>query len=574
MPNKNPLFKILCMKINVTLFILPFLLINWSISGQVNHEWSFSVGSKDSEGQGRAFADHAGNIYSLLQMKDSVDIDPGPGVEHIVPEFGESYILTKNDEEGNLVFGYPFQVDKNSYGYLTEVAQNQIRVSFYFTDSLIYVRNGLREKLYSQPGKHNAILTLDLDGKIIDSYYFPTPEAFYFNSFYTLPDGKVLMTGAFSGSFPLSTQPPIYSGGFRDGFIMMADQNFNPIWVSQFKGTGHDYVGAMFVRNEQHIYFTAAFDDTLSLVTLQGPITKVSTGDPDGLFGYLNLNGDIEKVFFIEGDGYQDTRDIASDASGNMYICGEFENTVNFASALQAPHTAIAVNESDGYVAKYDPIGNLVWLGLYPNDDAGGTKTVDLKRGNELYINGYFSGKGDLNPGPDSLIVQTGYHSSPFISKLTTDGEFLWAIPFITNEVAGIQSLMINTETSRIVANGFFYDSIHCSEIPGENWLGTPYGADCFLICLSEENVVTATHDQVPLEIGVYPNPTSGQVHINAEHEIKQVSVQSFDGKLIGTWNFTPSEHQEIDLHDLPSGMYYMSIQSGDQWSTEKIVIQ
>ena len=124
------------------------------------------------------------------------------------------------------------------------------------------------------------------------------------------------------------------------------------------------------------------------------------------------------------------------------------------------------------------------------------------------------------------------------------------------------------------MANGFFYDSIHCSEIPGENWLGTPYGADCFLISLSEENVITATQDQALLEIGVYPNPTSGQLHINAEHDIKQVNVQSLDGKLIGHWNFTPSEQQEMNLQYLPSGMYYLSIQSGDQWSTEKIVIQ
>ena len=99
------------MKINVTLFILPFMLVNWSMMGQVAHEWSFGIGSNQSEGTGEAFADHAGNIYSILEMKDSVDIDPGPGVELIVPEFGESYILTKNDEDGNLVFGYPFQVE-------------------------------------------------------------------------------------------------------------------------------------------------------------------------------------------------------------------------------------------------------------------------------------------------------------------------------------------------------------------------------------------------------------------------------------------------------------------------------
>jgi hypothetical protein len=104
--------------------------------------------------------------------------------------------------------------------------------------------------------------------------------------------------------------------------------------------------------------------------------------------------------------------------------------------------------------------------------------------------------------------------------------------------------------------------------------LGTPYGADCFLISLSEENVTTATHEQAPIEIGVYPNPTTGHFQINADHEIKQVNVQSLDGKSIGTWNFTPSHQQEMDLRDLPSGLYYLSIQSGDQWSTEKIIIQ
>jgi len=566
------------MKIRFTLFIFPCLLINSSLIGQVNHEWSFSIGSKKSEGQGYAFADHAGNIYSMLEMKDSVDIDPGPGLELIVPEENSiSFILTKNDEDGNLVFGIPFYVyDEDSNGYLTEVAQNQIRASFGFTDSLVYERNGIREKLFSQPGKYNAILTFDLDGNIIDSYFFHSPEEFYFISSHTFPDGKVLLAGSFRDTFALNPQSPLtlYSSGEADGFILLADQNFKPIWASQFKGNGYDYTSSIFVRDDEQIYFTVGFEDTLTLSTPQGPITQISAGVEDALFGYMNLNGEIEKFFFIQGDGYDDARDIASDASGNIYICGSFEHTVNFASGSQAPHFATAVNESDGYVAKYDAGGNLVWLGLYPSGDYGGASTLDLKRGNELYISGYFTEKGDINPGPDSLIVYTGDDSSPFISKLSTDGEFIWAIPFISNQVAGIRALMINTETSRIVANGFFYDSLHCSEVPGENWLDTDHGADCFLFSLSEENVATATQEQAQIEIAIYPNPTSGQVHINAEHEIKQVSVQSFDGKLIGNWNFTPSEHQEMDLHDLPSGLYYLSIQSGDQWTTEKIVIQ
>ena len=565
------------MKINFTLFFIPLMLVSGHLFCQVHHEWSFGIGSKESEGQGAAFADYAGNIYSLMQMKDSVDVDPGPGVELIVPEKDLCLVLTKNDENGNLVYGFPFDVDAGAYGEIMEVAQNQIRISIGFRDSLVYTHNHIREMLFNSPGSHQAILSLDLDGKLIRHYVFSASEDLYFSSMHTLPDGKIVMAGTFNDSFALSTQTPwkLYSDGGADGFILLADQNFNTYWAYQFKGTGYDYIASMVVENDERIYFTAGFDDSLSLATLQGPILQVSLGDNDALFGYLNLKGEMEKVFFIRGTGYDDISDIASDALGNMYICGEFENTVNFAGTSQAPRTATAVNESDGYVAKYDATGNLVWLGLYPSEDYGGAYTLDLKRGNELYISGTFTLKSDLNPGPDSLIVYTGYHSSPFISKLSTDGEFIWAVPFITNEVAGIRALMVLTASSRIVANGFYYDSLHCSEIPGENWLHTDHGADCFLFSLTEENVVTANHEIpgpiTPSDISVFPNPTSANITVKSESAIKSVSIQSADGRLIRTIQPALNE-TEIKMSDLPTGIYYLSVRTNDKVETEKVI--
>jgi hypothetical protein len=576
MPNKISLLNILNMKIRITLFILPLMLISWSLVGQLEHEWSFGIGSKESEGPRRAFADHAGNIYSMLDLKDTADIDPGPGQQIIVPEGGTSLVLAKYDEDGNLVFGYPFYVNDNPGGSIHELAYNQIRLTIDFHDSLVYERNGLRESLFNQHGHYHAILTLDLDGEIINSHFFPSTSDFYLTSFHTLPDGRMLLAGTFDDSLALNPQSPftLYSPGNSDGFILMADQNYNTIWATQFKGNGYDYISSLSVTNEDHIYFTAGFFDSLSLVTSQGPINVVSHGEEDGFFGYMNLSGEIEKVFFIHGPGSDEVSDIESDETGNIYICGYFEQTVNFAGTSQPPQFRFSAGESDGFVAKYNVNGNLDWVGIYADTGYGGVQSLDLKRGNEIYLNGYFTLKADLNPGPDSLIVHTGERASPFISKLSTDGEFLWSIPFISKDYAFIRSLIILTETSRIVANGYYYDSLHCSEIQGENWLDTDQGADIFLMSFLEENVTTATHDQSSTEIGVYPNPTSGQVHINAENEIKQVSVQSLDGKLINTWTFTPSQHQEMNLHDLPPGLYYMSIQTGEQWSTEKIVIQ
>ena len=563
------------MKIKITLLILPMMLISCSLFAQLEHEWSFGIGSKDSEGPRSAFADPAGNIYSLIEIKDTADIDPGPGQKIIIPEAGSSFVLTKYDEDGNLVFGYPLYVKDYSNGTITELANNQIRLYIDFRDSLAYERNGLRESLFNQPGHYVAILTLDLDGKIINSHFFPSTSDFYFASFYTLPDGRMLLAGTFNETLVFNPQSPITLNctDESDGFILMVDQNYSVLWARQFKGNGFDYISSMSV-NEDRIYFAGDFSDTLSLVTNQGPINVVSQGESDGLFGYMNLSGEIEKVFFIHGQGYDELSDIISDEAGNIYLSGNFDQTVNFAGPSQAPQYRISAGKSDGFVAKYDDNGNLDWVGIYADTDYGGVQNLDLKRGNELYLSGSFTLKADLNPGPDSLIVHTGERASPFISKLSTDGDFLWSVPFISNDFSFIRSLIILTETSRIVANGYYYDSLHCSEIEGENWLDTDQGADIFMMSFLEENVTTATQDQSSIEIGIYPNPTSGQVHINTEKEFNQVSVQSSDGKLIGHWNFTPSQHQEMDLHDLPPGLYYMSIQSGDQWNTEKIVIQ
>ena len=124
------------MKIKITLVLLSLMLIKWSLVGQVHHEWSFGIGSKNTDYPGNSFADHAGNIYSLMEMLDSVDIDPGPGLEIIAPVNGVSLVLTKTDEDGNLVFGIPFYGNEYSYGGITEVAQNQIRLTLDFRDSL------------------------------------------------------------------------------------------------------------------------------------------------------------------------------------------------------------------------------------------------------------------------------------------------------------------------------------------------------------------------------------------------------------------------------------------------------
>ena len=568
------------MKSTFTLLVIFSLFLSQSIFGQINHEWSFSIGSKDSEGSGGSVVDHEGNVYILMEMKDTADVDPGPAIAEIIPETEDTWVLTKYDAYGNLVYGNPFYTDDYSAGAVLEARHNQVRIYLNFHDSLVYEQNGLRQKLYDRPGSNSAILTVDLNGNVIDSYYYAVDEDSYLTSLYTFPDGRTLITGSFSDTLIFNPQSPIklVSAGGEDGYFMMLDANYYPLWYQQFKSTGYGYVETMTVINDQKIYFTAGYEDTLLLTTTSGPLELVSDGEEDGTFGYITVNGGLEKVYSLKGPGNDEIRDITADAEGNMYVCGSFQQTINFANPSQPPVFRTSTADYDGYISKYDEDGNLVWLGIYTTTDYGGVHNVVLKRNDELYFTGTFTLKGDLNPGPDSMIVNTSYHSSPFISKLKTNGEFLWSVPFITNEVAGIREISVLTEDSRVVVNGFFYDSLHMGTLEGENWLNTDYGADCFVASYSEENVTTANHEIQgqfsPDMFNVFPNPVAENCTILSKGNLSSVSMYNSSGELIRQMKNIQTNKVDMNLNGLPTGLYYITGNSQDKAMTTKIIKQ
>lgn len=567
------------MKSNFTLLFLFTFWLSQTVSGQINHEWSFGIGSKKSEGSGGSVVDHEGSIYILMQMKDTVDVDPGPATVEIIPETDIAWVLTKYDANGNLVYGYPFYATTGSGGAVMEARHNHIQVNINFNDSLVYERNGARQLLHKHPGSNSSLLTLDLDGNIVDSYFFAVPDEFYVQTIYTFADGRKLIAGAFEDTlvFNPSSLVTLISDGKEDAYLMMTDRDYVPIWTQQFGGTGPSYFTSFTVKNDR-IYFTAVYEDTMHVNTVHGPLELHSAGEEDPLFGYISMTGALENIFTIKGPAYDDLRDIDIDEHGDMYVSGEFEETVNFGHPDQALIFRTAVGEADGFVAKYNEDGRLLWIDVFPCTGYGGVYTVDIKRGNELYVSGTFTEIGDLDPGPDSIIVQTGYDSSPFISKLNLAGELIWSTPFLTNEVAGFRNISILTEESRIVVNGFYYDSLHCGTVAGENWLNTDHGADCFVASYSEENVITAHHEipgQVFSELfNVFPNPVTENFTIKSAEELTSLSIYNASGKLVRQLAHLATHQLEMNLNDLPAGPYYITGSSQDKIMTRQVIKQ
>lgn len=127
----------------------------------------------------------------------------------------------------------------------------------------------------------------------------------------------------------------------------------------------------------------------------------------------------------IGGNGTDEANSITTDAAGNLVVAGRFSGTVDF-----DPGTGVQSLTSFGgvdiFIVKLDPAGNFQWVKQMggAGDDVANAIFIDLN--GIIYTTGYFTNTADFDPGPAGFnLVANG--SNIFVSKLTADGNFIWA---------------------------------------------------------------------------------------------------------------------------------------------------
>ena len=129
---------------------------------------------------------------------------------------------------------------------------------------------------------------------------------------------------------------------------------------------------------------------------------------------------------------YSYVRSIATDASGNVYLVGEFFGNVTFGTTVLTASTS-TTNGLDGFVAKWNAgSGSFAWAVRLGGSGQDVASAVAVS-GSSVYVAGYFS-SATAAFGSISLPNATGSGavSDGFVTKLTDAGSsaaFAWASP-------------------------------------------------------------------------------------------------------------------------------------------------
>ncbi|WP_026464351.1 SBBP repeat-containing protein [Adhaeribacter aquaticus] len=150
-----------------------------------------------------------------------------------------------------------------------------------------------------------------------------------------------------------------------------------------------------------------------------GNITLNSSGDYDLFIAKYDPAGNVLWAKSAGGSGSDKSRSIAVDGAGNVYITGRFKSS----RASFGSFTLSNTGDDDVFIAKYDASGNIIWA-----KSAGGTSTdqgngIAVDRSGNVYVTGSFYTTVSFG---GTTLTSTGDREM-FIAKYDGSGNLLWA---------------------------------------------------------------------------------------------------------------------------------------------------
>ena len=387
--------------------------------------WVKQMGGPDYDYGCSITIDASGNVYTTGWFGGTVDFDPGTGINNLISNGGADIFIQKLDASGNLL--WVKQMGGNGADYAPSIT----------TDTLgnVYTTGGFQGIVDFNPGTGVYNLTsngswdifiqkLDASGSLLWVKQMGGTDGGYGRSITTDASENVYITGYFKDAVdfdPGVGVNSLTSNGSWDIFIQKLDDSGNLLWVKQMGGTDDDRSYSITKDTSGNVYTTGCFFGTIDFDPGIGVNNLTSNGSWDIFIQKLDDSGNLLWVKQMGGTDFDSGQSITTDASGNVYTTGSFEDTVDF-----DPGTGINNLTSNGgadiFIQKLDASGNLLWVKQVGGTGEEGGSSLNIGPSGNVYTTGGFQDTVDFNPGSGANNLPSNGSWDIFIQKLNDSG--------------------------------------------------------------------------------------------------------------------------------------------------------
>lgn len=510
-------------------------------------QWAKKAGGNPFDrGYGIA-TDAAGNSYTTGYFRGTVAF----GSTTLISSGGDDIYVAKLDAAGNFLWatkaggtgsldgGYAIAIDAAGNSYVTG----------WFSGTAAFGSTTL-----TTVGNVDVFIAkLDPAGNFLWAHGFGGDAGDVGHGIATDAAGNSYVTGSFSGTVVLGGTTLATTS--NDVFITKLDTEGNYLWATKAEGAAAETGYAIAIDASGNSYVTGQFGsysaDPGHTATF-GSTTLTSSGGYEIFIAKLDAEGDFSWAVQAGGASNDGASGIATDAAGNCYVTGYFCGSAGFG---ELELTAASADERDILIAKLDSEGNFLWAKKAGSSAHDGGFGIAADASGNCYVAGSFSGTVAFG----GTTLTSASSSDIFITKLDTDGGFLWA----QRAAGGAPHESIDPGNGSIATDaagncyvtGWFRGT---ADFGGITLTASGSSDDIFIFKIGDG---TASVHEAAMGHGVavHPNPAHSMLHIRSDGPVRVVRIYDALGALVRT-----GTRASFSVEELPAGVYMVQV------STEK----
>lgn len=478
-----------------------FLLTIHSMAYSQNYEWGRKVtqtsGPYPQVANGMV-VDSLGNVLTVGHFQSTVDFDPGTGTSWLASSGSMDGFIMQLDANGN--FQGALRFGGSSYDKGIDIALdpsgNILIVGVFSGTADMNPGTGV-QNITSNGQEDVFILKLDPNGAFLWVKNIGGVGNDSGNSIFADPLGNVFVTGSFNNSIDLNpgTGTDLHTSlGYEDLFLIKLDENGNYVYGSQIGGSSSDIGNEVRIDGVGNTLVTGEFSGMVDFNPGTATYSINSTMDnsfimkldPNGNFLWANAIG------VTNGFSNISMVSMEIDNSNNCILSGSFDGNIGIALSDGSNITLVAAGIGpDVLTLKVDSNGDVIWAKQFAGtgSPSGGQfegfgKDVFINDSSEVLVTGLFEGTTDFDPNSGILEMTSNNETDAFLTKLSSNGEFIWAKKFGGN-LSDEGTAVGGDSFGGIYLNGSFYGDIDLN--PGTNVdLYTAGGWDFFVVKLGQ----------------------------------------------------------------------------------------
>ena len=432
-----------------------------------NQAWIKGIGGFGSDAaQNSVLVDGSNNVYVGGYFVNQSVFGSGSSAVTLTSAGGQDSFLAKYSADGTLLWAQQSGGTGNDYvNALAFDATGNVVVTGVYQGVAAFGQSSNRQAITAMGSNDSYIAKYAPDGTFAWVRQLSGTADEFSRGVSTDRAGNIFITGYFTDNVTFGTgssKVVLRTFGSNDGFLAKYAANGNFTWVKQFGGVGADLGNAISVDRNGNVFVTGSAAAGSVFGTGANSKEFLPEALTDAFIAKFTNDGDFSWVQGAGGIGSDQGNGVATDASGNAYMVGIHAGAVFGTGADTQPlSTVLNITNgvtADGFLAKYDPTGRLVWVRNMGGQGNDQFNSVAVDASGNVYAGGQFNISAKLAGGGKSQTLVADGSLDGLLAKYTSDGTLVWARPLGGASSDAATGVAVGPTGALAVAGYFSYD--------------------------------------------------------------------------------------------------------------------